>query len=318
MCFGGGGWTAPAPAAPPAPPPPPSKMDEGAAGRQAAVDQVRASQASGYQSTAGTAGFGGDTLAARRKSPRHCWEADPFRWQQIAAAPVTPPAVPGVLNLAKAEPDPSQATFIAVTSRPPTPPAATAEVSCLMPQTPGRPSRQPSEDNVMCGGGQSPPPPTPPPPPAQSQVVPPQSPKASPGFPRSAATALPPPRSAPAGRSAKPRRPPSSRCWVNEWLQNPGLRNPCGGAVPPMVFSPIGEVRHAHSGSLWLFFPWGIYVREEYKDAEWLLRHEIQHAKQRARDGFVAYWLKRSSFICKYGYVYSPYEIEARAAQSAD
>jgi hypothetical protein len=66
------------------------------------------------------------------------------------------------------------------------------------------------------------------------------------------------------------------------------------------------------------YFPWGIYVVEEYKDAQWLVRHEIAHAKQRARDGFVAYWLKTFWFIWKYGYVYSPYEIEARAAQSAD
>ena len=36
-------------------------MDEGAAGRQAAVDQVRASTASGYQSTVGSGGFGGVT-----------------------------------------------------------------------------------------------------------------------------------------------------------------------------------------------------------------------------------------------------------------
>ena len=66
------------------------------------------------------------------------------------------------------------------------------------------------------------------------------------------------------------------------------------------------------------FFPWGIYVREEYKDAQWLLRHEIQHAKQCARDGFVVYWLNTFFYIWKYGYVHSPYEVEARAAQSAD
>lgn len=67
MCFGGGGSSAP-PAPPPAPPPPPSKMDEGAAGRQAAVDQIRASQTSGYQSTAGTSGFGGDTSSVPKVS----------------------------------------------------------------------------------------------------------------------------------------------------------------------------------------------------------------------------------------------------------
>jgi hypothetical protein len=57
-CFGGGGSSAPAPT-PAAPPPPPSKMDEGAAGRQASVDQIRASQASGFQSTVGPSGLGG-------------------------------------------------------------------------------------------------------------------------------------------------------------------------------------------------------------------------------------------------------------------
>lgn len=58
MCFGGGGNNQPAPTPAP-PPPPPSKMDEGAAGRQAAVDQIRASQESGFKSTAGPGGLGG-------------------------------------------------------------------------------------------------------------------------------------------------------------------------------------------------------------------------------------------------------------------
>jgi hypothetical protein len=34
-------------------------MDEGAAGRQAAVDQIRASQTSGFKSTVGPSGLGG-------------------------------------------------------------------------------------------------------------------------------------------------------------------------------------------------------------------------------------------------------------------
>jgi hypothetical protein len=34
-------------------------MDEGAAGRQAAVDQIRASQTSGFRSTVGPSGLGG-------------------------------------------------------------------------------------------------------------------------------------------------------------------------------------------------------------------------------------------------------------------
>lgn len=65
MCFGGGGNSSPPPA-PAAPPPPPSKMDEGAAGRQAMVDQIRASQTSGFKSTVGPGGLGGvqDTSTA--------------------------------------------------------------------------------------------------------------------------------------------------------------------------------------------------------------------------------------------------------------
>ena len=60
MCFGGGS-SQPAPT--PAPPPPaPSKMDEGAAGRQAAVDQIKAQQRSGAASTIGTSPLG-DTSA---------------------------------------------------------------------------------------------------------------------------------------------------------------------------------------------------------------------------------------------------------------
>ena len=53
MCFGGGSSSAPTPTPPP---PPPSKMDENAAGRQAAVDQIRAGQTSGFPSTITGAG----------------------------------------------------------------------------------------------------------------------------------------------------------------------------------------------------------------------------------------------------------------------
>lgn len=58
-CFGGGGSSAAPAPTPAAPPPPPSKMDEGAAGRQAAVDQLRAARASGFQSTVGPSGLAG-------------------------------------------------------------------------------------------------------------------------------------------------------------------------------------------------------------------------------------------------------------------
>lgn len=64
MCFGGGGNSSPPPT-PAAPPPPPSKMDEGAAGRQANVDAIRASQASGFQSTVGPSGLGGVDTSAK-------------------------------------------------------------------------------------------------------------------------------------------------------------------------------------------------------------------------------------------------------------
>ena len=57
-CFGGSKSSPPAAVAPTPPPPPPSKMDEGAAGRQAAVDQIRAANASGQQSTIGTSPLG--------------------------------------------------------------------------------------------------------------------------------------------------------------------------------------------------------------------------------------------------------------------
>lgn len=66
------------------------------------------------------------------------------------------------------------------------------------------------------------------------------------------------------------------------------------------------------------YFPWGVFVREEYKNAQWLIRHEICHVRQRARDGFVRYWIKTFFYIWKYGYVNSPYEIQARQAQSID
>lgn len=43
-------------------------MDEGAAGRQAAVDQVRASNVSGFQSTVGPSGLGGVTTTTPKIS----------------------------------------------------------------------------------------------------------------------------------------------------------------------------------------------------------------------------------------------------------
>ena len=64
MCFGGGSSSPPPTPAPP--PPPPSRMDESAAGRQAAVNQVRAGKTSGMQSTIATSGLGDTSLAAVR------------------------------------------------------------------------------------------------------------------------------------------------------------------------------------------------------------------------------------------------------------
>jgi len=55
MCFGSSSTPPPEPTPPP---PPPSKMDEGAAGREAARQQIRDAQRSGFQSTIATSPTG--------------------------------------------------------------------------------------------------------------------------------------------------------------------------------------------------------------------------------------------------------------------
>jgi hypothetical protein len=48
---------------------------------------------------------------------------------------------------------------------------------------------------------------------------------------------------------------------------------------------------------------------------EWLLRHELEHARQQIRDGRVFFYLKYFYYSLRYGYKKNPYEVEAYARQ---
>lgn len=65
--------------------------------------------------------------------------------------------------------------------------------------------------------------------------------------------------------------------------------------------------------------PWRVvYIHPDYMEAEWLARHERQHIKQIDRMGawkwsFLIVWC-----YLRYGYRYSPLEIEARDAETIE
>jgi hypothetical protein len=58
-----------------------------------------------------------------------------------------------------------------------------------------------------------------------------------------------------------------------------------------------------------------VILHPDYFDASWLRRHEAVHVDQINRDGPWLWSLKIVWYYIRYGYIYSPYEIEARAAE---
>jgi hypothetical protein len=67
-----------------------------------------------------------------------------------------------------------------------------------------------------------------------------------------------------------------------------------------------------------VFAPWRtIYVEETYRDAQWLIRHELAHAAQCDRDGWFTFWRQCLTWYFVPGYDRSPYEIEARGVEEA-
>ena len=63
--------------------------------------------------------------------------------------------------------------------------------------------------------------------------------------------------------------------------------------------------------------PWRVvYIHPDYMDQDWLIRHERQHIKQIDRDGAWLWSCKIVWYYIRYGSKYSPYELEARAAEN--
>lgn len=62
--------------------------------------------------------------------------------------------------------------------------------------------------------------------------------------------------------------------------------------------------------------PWSIYVLEEWRHDPRLARHEFQHVAQMRNDGMLRWWIKAAYYIIRYGYMNSPYEIDARRVQN--
>ena len=95
------------------------------------------------------------------------------------------------------------------------------------------------------------------------------------------------------------------------------------GSLRPMYrFASAGLVWGTilrHLGFAAVYTPWRtIYILPEYFDHARLRRHEIAHARQCARDGFVKFWARYTYWSIRHGYAKNPYEIEARAAENEE
>mgnify|MGYP007083594021 CR=1 FL=1 len=63
--------------------------------------------------------------------------------------------------------------------------------------------------------------------------------------------------------------------------------------------------------------PWRtIYVLPEFTDDEAIYRHEVAHLTQMDRDGWLTFWARCLWWYISPGYERSPYEIEARQAET--
>jgi hypothetical protein len=65
----------------------------------------------------------------------------------------------------------------------------------------------------------------------------------------------------------------------------------------------------------WASFWNVIYLAPGYEMHQGLIRHERKHLEQMQRDGKLAYLIKYSYWLLRYGYKMNPYEVEARAAE---
>lgn len=69
-------------------------------------------------------------------------------------------------------------------------------------------------------------------------------------------------------------------------------------------------------GFLAITSPWRtIYVHPEWRDSNWLIRHEIAHLAQMERDGWLKFWFRCLWWFVSPGYAQSPYEIEAMSVE---
>ena len=65
--------------------------------------------------------------------------------------------------------------------------------------------------------------------------------------------------------------------------------------------------------------PWrSVYLHPDFIDCERIRRHETQHVNQINRDGPWKWAFLVVYYVLRYGYTASPYEIDARAAESHD
>lgn len=64
----------------------------------------------------------------------------------------------------------------------------------------------------------------------------------------------------------------------------------------------------------WTSF-WGdIYVLPGFETNEVLIKHESEHLRQIKEDGVLLFTVKYMYWLCRYGYLKNPYEIQARIA----
>ena len=58
-----------------------------------------------------------------------------------------------------------------------------------------------------------------------------------------------------------------------------------------------------------------IYLAPGFENDTRLIKHELKHLEQMRRDGKVVFMVKYVYWHLKYGYLFNPYEIEARLAE---
>lgn len=62
-----------------------------------------------------------------------------------------------------------------------------------------------------------------------------------------------------------------------------------------------------------VFYPWVMFKRRPNDVSDRLFRHELEHAYQVQREGWLKFYLTYLLYLVRYGYRNNPYEVEARA-----